>query len=266
MILRNIHLSLVALALGILTSCNGTKPSEEALQQSTEEQKITLKLYEAPQKSSFEDAELKLLQATKKSDTSNLYAFNYEVRNYELMAQTNDEKKAHCANSGDGQHIHFILNNKPYKAKYESSFEEKLDEGDNVILSFLSRSYHESIKNQTAHTITVINTQGTEETMVDFDMNQPHLFYSRPKGTYEGEDAKKILVDFFLLNATLSEDGNKVILTVDGVDLTITKWVPYFLEGLEPGEHTFRIKLVDQNNTLIPGKFNDSGDRTVTIK
>ena len=45
------------------------------------------------------------------------YAFN--VANYELSKQTTDSHSGECANSDKGQHIHFIMDNKPYQALYK---------------------------------------------------------------------------------------------------------------------------------------------------
>ena len=72
--------------------------------------------------------------------------FGFEVTNYELGVQTEDATTRGIANSGKGQHIHFILNNGPYSAHYESVFSKSLNVGNYVMLAFLSRSYHESIK------------------------------------------------------------------------------------------------------------------------
>jgi len=223
------------------------------------ERSVTLS--EASVELTFNEAEL-TLASHKKLDST--YSFNYSVKQYELKDKTSDADHRHCANSGKGQHIHFILNNAPYKAKYDASFEETLNPGTNVILSFLSRSYHESIKNGKAYELTVL--ENSDVKTIDFDPNASHLFYSRPKGTYKGDDGKKILVDFYLINNKLSENGNKVILTVDGEEFTITKWAPYFIEGLESGEHKFNIKLVDSSNKLIEGPFNDSGERTIIVE
>ncbi|MDZ7849205.1 MAG: hypothetical protein U5L96_22175 [Owenweeksia sp.] len=45
------------------------------------------------------------------------------------------------------------------------------------------------------------------------DLSQPMLFYSRPKGTYSGESAKRVLLDFYLHNTKLSADGYSVMVT-----------------------------------------------------
>jgi hypothetical protein len=91
------------------------------------------------------------------------------------------------------------------------------------------------------------------------------MFYSRPKGTYTGEDAKKVLLDFYLLNTELSEEGNKVRATINGEEFMIDKWQPFFIEGQEMGEMTIKLELLDAKGELIPSPFNPV-ERTVTLK
>lgn len=190
-------------------------------------------------------------------------SFSYRVRNYELTAQTADADERHCANSEEGQHIHLILNNEPYTAHYQPEFERELTEGHYVALSFLSRSYHESLKHEGAYvlrTFTVGNAEPKE-----FDVRGPHMFYSRPKGEYVGEDTRRILLDFYLVNTNLSEDGNTVRATINGQEFLINDWLPYGVEGLPMGENTFKLELLDSEGNLIPGPFN-TVERTITLK
>ncbi|MDQ3395208.1 MAG: phosphopeptide-binding protein, partial [Bacteroidota bacterium] len=97
------------------------------------------------------------------------------------------------------------------------------------------------------------------------DLNAPHMFYSRPKGEYEGEDTKRIMLDFYLVNTELSNKGNKVRATINGQEFIIDKWQPYGVEGLPMGENTFKLELLDANNNLIQGPYN-SVTRTITLK
>jgi hypothetical protein len=189
--------------------------------------------------------------------------FDFAVADYELAIQTDDADNRHCANSEKGQHIHFILNNAPYLAKYEPSFKAELGEGNNVVLGFLSRSYHESIKNSTAFVLKNFPIGKVES---KFDADAQHLFYSRPKGEYTGKDAEKILLDFYLVNTELSIEGNRVQVEINGTSFLIDQWQPYFVEGLKEGENTFRIKLISADGATIEGPFNDSGDRVITIR
>jgi len=75
----------------------------------------TIKLVAAPPATQFPDADLKLdtlIPNNKKMDAE----YKFTVNGFELKAQTPDAGTRGCANSKDGQHIHFILNNAPYKA------------------------------------------------------------------------------------------------------------------------------------------------------
>ena len=126
------------------------------------------------------------------------------------------------ANSAKGQHIHFIVNNGPYSAHYNDNFETKLNNKNNLILAFLSRSYHESVKNNDAFVL----TQTGEENQID--LSSEFLFYSRPKGVYKGDDTKKLLFDFYLVNTDLSPNGNNVKLTLSLAD-KIGFLIPQFI-------------------------------------
>jgi hypothetical protein len=189
--------------------------------------------------------------------------FSYNVKNYQLTSQTEDANDKHLANSHEGQHIHLILNNEPYTAHYEPNFESELKEGHHVALSFLSRSYHESLKHPSAYILRQFRVGNAEAQPID--LNAPHMFYSRPKGEYEGEDTKRVMLDFYLVNTELSSNGNKVRATINGQEFLIDKWQPYAVEGLPMGENTFKLELLDGNNNVIPGPYN-TVTRTITLK
>ena len=190
-------------------------------------------------------------------------SFRYKLTNYELGKQTPDAVGKCCANSAQGQHIHLILNNEPYEAWYQEEFKKKLPEGHYVALSFISRSYHESIKNEKAYNLTQFSVGKPQPAI---DLKAPHIFYSRPKGEYNGAECREILLDFFLVNTTLSPDGNKVIVTVNGKDkFTVDSWTAYVLKGLPDGENTVKLELVDKEGKLIDTPFNGV-ERKFTLK
>ena len=217
-----------------------------------------IKFYKADVAATYPGASIKLKTPGPGQGAVGPNHFDFEVSNYQLAAQTDAAAERNCANSAKGQHIHFILNNQPYKAHYTAHIDEDLGEGENILLAFLSRSYHESIKTESAHTL--VNLGKTE-----FDLTQPMLFYSRPKGTYKTTDGSRLLVDFYLKNVTLSPNGYQVKITIDGNEFTVSEWAPYFVEGLGVGDHTFRIQLSDQEGNTVEGTYGDSGNRTVTI-
>ena len=227
------------------------------------EQIDNLLVYEAETATEYPNASLTMTSPASGEAVAGTNAFSFEVKDYELGIQTEEAEERNCANSAKGQHIHFILNNAPYKAKYEASFEEDLEEGNNVLLAFISRSYHESIKNGSAYEIRQINTSGGEG---EYDLdNDPHLFYSRPKGSYDYSESTRILLDFYLINTDLAGNGNKVRATINGKVFELPKWAPYFIEGLPLGENTVRLELIDKDGNPVPGPFNDSGERSFTI-
>lgn len=210
------------------------------------------------------DAVLKL-EAPKNNATvaGNKVAFDFEVENYELGSQTKDKHADHCANSAKGQHIHLILNNQPYSAHYEADFDKELADGNYVGLAFLSRSYHESIKSKTAYQLFDFKV-GEASSTSDFDATKPHMFYSRPKGKYVGKDTKHVLLDFYLVNTELSEDGYKVEAKINGNAIVLDDWAAYIMEGLPMGENTIELTLLDAAGNAVDSPFNPV-KRTVTL-
>lgn len=227
-------------------------------------EKDGLKVYAYKESPKFPDATLKT-KTPKNGSTEKVgnVKFDYDVQGYELGAQTSDAGTNGLANSDKGQHIHAILNNEPYMAHYKPGFEKDLKAGRYVLLSFLSRSYHESIKNPAAADLIQFMVGKTDEKPVD--LNAPQIFYSRPKGTYKGDDTKKLMLDFYLMNCKLSTDGYKVRATLNGTEFMLTDWSTYIVEGLPLGDVKVKLELLDSNNNLVESPFNPS-ERTVTLE
>ena len=186
------------------------------------------------------------------------YKFSFDVKNYELGMQTLKNFDYQLANSAKGQHIHFIVNNDPYSAHYEDTFTKQFQESSNVILAFLSRSYHESVKNPNSFVLTQVGED-------KIDLNKEFLFYSRPKGTYKGLDTEYLLLDFYLVNTEISPNANKVRATIQEKEFIIDEWAPYYIKGLPKGEIKIKLELIDTFGNLIDTPFNPS-ERTVTLE
>ena len=191
--------------------------------------------------------------------------FDFDVAgDYQLGTITTDRVQEMCANSEKGQHIHLIVNNAPYMAKYTSEFDQELPDGDHYLTAFLSRSYHMSIKEpQAARTVkaTIANNSFTQTT----DVTEPMVIYSRPKGTYMGTDTKNVLLDFYLVNATLGNDY-KVKVDINGeYSEMLDVWQPYFINGLPMGDNTVELTLVDGAGNKVDAPLNPV-KRTFTLK
>jgi len=204
----------------------------------------------------FADASLTLVEPHSVKDClipGNIL-FKYDVKNFKLSDQTNGAATCDCNNSNKGQHIHQIINNQPYVARYKDTFYSDLKPGNYVHLAFLSRSYHESVKNKNAYSLVQFKVGETKEPSAD--LTGPLMFYSRPKGEYKGKDTANVLLDFYLVNTDLSPDGNKVKATINGNEFILTKWTGYGLSGLKMGENTIKLELVDKDGKLIQGPYN----------
>lgn len=248
----------------ILFACGPQKKTEDSTQETQEKAPAITLTDDVPASPAYEDAKLSLgdMEVTQ-GDSTFTASFNFEVTNYELGAQTEGADTRGIANSGKGQHIHFIVNNGPYSAHYDPNFEKPMEEGNYVLLAFLSRSYHESVKNPDAFWVDAI-TVGEPAESQEVDFSAPHMFYSRPKGTYSGADTKKVMLDFYLLNTTLSPDGNKVKATINGQEFLIDEWKPMYINNAPKGELTVKLELIDAEGNLITGPFN-SVERKVTL-
>lgn len=221
-----------------------------------------IKIYPKEDVEEFPSATLKLNNELKPNADGSV-DFDFAVSNYELGKQTT-EARMNLANSDKGQHIHLIVDNGPYSAHYEPGFSKDFEDGPHYGIAFLSRSYHESVKNNEAAVVFNFNVNSAEDEA--YDMEEQLLFYSRPKGTYSGAGAEKVLFDFYLVNTDIDSDGNSVIATVnDSLKFEFDDWRPYIIEGLPKGENTIKIQLVDATGGDVNPAMNET-TRSFTIE
>lgn len=272
--MKKVSLTIAMFALIFASSCKtenkkdaDTTAADQMEQEqdvSDEKSKITLTKMQGSPK--FDDAALSMTKPTKDQVAAGEVEFQFDVENYELGIPTETDSDLGIAESKKGQHVHFIVDNNPYSAHYEDSFTKNLEEGDHTVLAFLSRSYHEAVKNKNAYVIKKLSVGDvSEENKLDVDFSAPHMFYSRPKGTYSGKDTQKVMLDFYLLNTDLSDGGNKVKATINGEEFMITEWTPYVMEGLPMGENTVQLELLDADNNRVESPYNPV-TRTFTLE
>ena len=261
-----------SLTLALLASCESSKPATDvsapakgpsatasrpgATGESMESNGIRLTPFSDSPK--FPEAQLQMRTPIANSTVpSGEVAFDYQVTNFLLTKMSGGPHMAEMANSMKGQHIHNIVDNEPYTAHYETRFTKPMNDGQHVVLSFLSRSYHESLKHRGAYDLRIVNVGNTKPAATPMlDVRAPNLFYSRPKDTYSGADAKRIMLDFYLVNTTLEPGGNRVRATINGTEFMLERWLPYTMEGLPAGENTVKLELIDASGTLLPGPYN----------
>lgn len=255
--MKNI-LGLLILGIFILSSCKGDKiPDTQSVKVEPLAKKYTLKAFKPSQ--NYSDAEIQEM-----SYTDGKFDFQVADGTYKLGEQTPDAPQKMCANSGKGQHIHLIVDNNPYAAKYTNSFDYEIPDGDHYMLAFLSRSYHESIKTDKAHVAKRITVKDNGITNAE-PISESMIFYSRPKGTYVGKkDTEKVMLDFYPINANIGIT-QKVIANINGEVHELDKWQPYYIEGLPMGENTIELTLVNNDGSKIDAPLNPV-KRTFTLK
>ena len=217
---------------------------------------------------------IKQVKAEKVGKDSAKVTFDFDVKNYELKLQTSDNGTKMCNNSDKGQHIHFILDNAPYKALYEPTNDVTLpnDGKEHYLVAFLSRSYHESIKSKGAAVVYRFKIDEKGNLKKLDDPKTPMIAYSRPKGDYAGKDTANILLDFYIWNCTLAPDGYKVKAEIINSDkpsqqqtITIDKWEPHFIQNLCTGKSKVTLTLLDKDGKPVDGPLTSAG-REFTLK
>jgi hypothetical protein len=165
------------------------------------------------------------------------------------------------------QHLHLILDNEPYLPVYDASKPfvlKNVAPGSHTLRVFPGLAWHESVKNPEAFAFVNFAVKKADHSR-EIAPGAPLLTYSRPKGTYEGEAADSILLDFWLRNAELSPTGYKVRYTLDGKSAVLAEWLPVYLDDLASGKHTLTLELLDPAGQAVPGAYNTT-TREFTVK
>lgn len=261
------------LLIALFFSCNRKSTAKNNAQRKsatlTTLQKNGITLTELFSVEQFDNATLSQELVASATDLdSNKFGLNFTASNYEFGKQSDLAGLKTCANAAKGQHVHVIVDNDPYNAIYTNSAKLKSSgDGQHTVLSFLSRSYHESIKNKNAYVLSSVIT-GKSRYVARYaepDLKSPMLFFSRPKGEYTGTETDAVLLDFYIVNCDLSKDGYKVKAEINGTEFILTKWCGYFMEGLPIGENTIKLTLLDKNNKMVESPFNTT-ERKFTLK
>ncbi len=196
-----------------------------------------------------------------------------EADSFETGVQTETDRAKQIANSDKGQHFHVIVDNQPYMANYQAGapFDVgTLEPGAHTVVAFPSRSYHESVKGRDAYDLVNFYVQADSGEFM-LGPKEPAIIYSRPKGTYSGAGADRIMLDFYLHNVELSPDGYRARYTItdeqgnEVASTTLTEWDPAFVTGLDSGTYEVNLQLIGSDGNVVPGPFNDT-TREITVK
>ncbi len=170
--------------------------------------------------------------------------------------------------AANGPHVHVILDNEEYRRIDDPSQPVdlgELPEGVHWLRVFPSRATHESVKTPGAFAAVRFFVGARPADTAAVPSPNPTLTYSRPKGRYEGDAMRRLLLDFYLTDVELSPTGNKVHYWIDGANEgDITAWVPHWIENLSEGTHRITLELRDAAGAAVLGPFNRT-EREITL-
>jgi hypothetical protein len=196
---------------------------------------------------------------------------------YTLGSNSQFDRASEVVNSNLGQTLHIVIDNEPYFAingqaidpfneqgwyfdqffKFEVPF--KLSNGFHTIRVFLARSFGESLKGNKVFFASYFFVKDRTDTSELEVLDGPYLTYNEPSNLSQLEEDKPVLLDFYLSNVDLTQDGYKVRMTIDGkYERVLTTWQPYYIYGLTKGNHTVRLELIDSKGKLVSGPYNDT--------
>lgn len=150
----------------------------------------------------------------------------------------------------DWQGFEVVLNDTAPVRFYESRAEwnlplEKLNKGANIIKMYPVRSWGESLKNPESFAF-VPFFYGSKTGLSWVAPQRPILTLVSPRGTYEGEAAKKILFDFLVQNPEKTIKTYTVHYTLNGRKLKLNTGKAYHFYNLPAGDYELRLEVVNQ--------------------
>ncbi|PSQ95185.1 MAG: hypothetical protein BRD55_11740 [Bacteroidetes bacterium SW_9_63_38] len=271
--LNSISIALLILGTVLLAGCGGS---------SVPEKYKDVEIKPVKRSPSIQDADVHLKKPDDEAVVENAdIDLEFKVDSFETGIQTDVPRADSLASSEKGQHLHVIVDNKPYRACYDPSkpFDiGTLEPGVHTVIAFPSRSYHESVKGPGAYakpgyfegyawTNFYVKEKKGEKMLND---DKVSVIYSRPKGTYTGKDAERILLDFYLHNVELgSYNAQYTVTTAEkGTEIAskkLTEWRPAYLTGLPSGTYNVTLELRNPDDETESGPFNKT-TREIVVK
>lgn len=213
--------------------------------------------------------------------TENPVKVQLRLEAYPLGFNSDFPRAREIRDASRGQSVHIIVDGKHHfdideaiddiSENEEIDFDQTLEttipytltDGIHILRAFPVRSFGESLKGGSCFEATYFYF-GKAEKKPSIDLSKAFLTYNMPEGEFTGN--KPILLDFYVSNTQLSNDGYKVRLTIDGTDKRLlTAWVPYYIHGLKKGSHTIKLELLDPRNNVTPPLFDDL-QQTIVVK
>jgi hypothetical protein len=152
-----------------------------------------------------------------------------------------------------------IIKNNFKKFFFKSKNTIKLPKDAYISVAYLCNNRGVAIK--TRHAIKVYGFKVIEEKQPSLDKEQPMIFITKPTPYENG----MVILDFILVNMSLTEENNLIRVTIDGIDFFADKWVPFLIHGLKPGKHKIEVAIVSNDDQELDNYFSKDS-REFTLK
>ncbi|HKQ70206.1 MAG TPA: hypothetical protein VJT73_12745 [Polyangiaceae bacterium] len=165
-----------------------------------------------------------------------------------------------------GSFIQFVLDGRPAtpKPSFQGGIKltdlagDDLGEGEHVLAAYVCRPNHESIKG--ADGISVHRFWIGKKTPGEYKSTAPMLVLGAPFGSYAGQQADEILIDWYVLNAVVGEHDSAVRMTLtgpglpaEGTERFTREWRPYTLVSPHNGDYSLKVELLDKEGQVSSG-------------
>lgn len=148
--------------------------------------------------------------------------------------------------TGKGQHVQLVLNGRALPAWYQVDkpwIFPALPKGTHTLLAFVQRPWQETIREAGAFAAVTFHV-GEKSSKPAFDVKQPSITVTAPRGKLDPADATIVLFDFFVTGcklgpATDPEACQVVYRLNQDPQVVLTEWEPVYWEKIPVGKHGF---------------------------
>lgn len=201
----------------------------------------------------FEDITLSI-QAKNSKYVEGKNKFEFLINGYGLGEKTVGENDLDLAVEEGGQALNLVDANQNGQKKFSQFIEAELNQGENYLLAYLSRSYKMSLKGKSSYQFLKITTNA-KDGVLEHEKSEPFLHLNEPNGIYDQAKNKRVLLDFFMVNLNVGKGKAYLKVKIDESEFKIYKWAPFAIEGLGLGKHKITIGVYSDNNVLLKGKL-----------
>lgn len=182
----------------------------------------------------------------------------FNIKKFNLGEQTVEESATGFKFNKSGQNLCVINDSEDQSYFYSERVEKYFDKTDQYLFAYLSRSYGVALKSESSFGFYKLDMNESDGNLTKENKQKLIYLNSPAKGDIYGKSSK-ILLDFFLVNHKINEQGSYLELTINDVSFVLNKWAPFIIEGLDYGKYSVQLKAFTKDGKEIETvKMNNS--------